>query len=118
MIERKRGRIVAISSVSAKMSMPLGTVYSTTKTAVQRFMECLHEELYCYGHQNYVHLSTVFPGFIATRKELTNLLDDAPEFHRRLTVKKVANAVVKGMLRNQRDITVPAYLDSMARTLE
>lgn len=109
MIERKRGRIVAIASMSAKVSIPLGITYSTTKASVECFMNCLREELHVYGQENLVHLTTVFPGFIATRKELTDYLDKQKnlEFYRRLTPEEMADATVKGMLQNKNDIALP-----------
>lgn len=117
MIERKRGQIVAIASITAKMSLPLGITYSTTKAAVKNFMECLQEELYCYGHENFVKLTTVFPGFIATRKELTDVLDKTFELTVRLSPPEVADQIVKGMLANKRDITLPKRMSLIAAVL-
>lgn len=119
MIERKRGRIVAIASMSSKMSIPLGLTYSTTKAAVDVFMKCLSEELHVYDQENLVHLTTVFPGFIATRKELTDMLDRVKnlEYHRRLTPKEVADATVRGMLNNQTEVALPASFKYSAKMI-
>lgn len=110
MIERKRGRIVAIASLAAKLSIPIGITYSTTKAAVKSFMDVLYEELHCYGHEKYVRLLTVLPGFIATRKELTDMLDKSFEFVPRLTVEEVADETVVAMLKNKREIILPRIM--------
>lgn len=117
MVERKRGKIVAIASMSAKLPMPLGVIYSTTKAAIKSLMNNLYEELHCYGDAKYIKLTTVFPGFIATRKELTDFLDKTVELAPRLSPEEVADETVKGMLSNKRDITLPKFLNYLALLL-
>jgi all-trans-retinol dehydrogenase (NAD+) len=114
MIERKRGRIVAISSLAAKLSLPMSTIYSTTKASVKAFMHSLYEELCCFEQESIVRLTTVFPGFIATRKELTDMLNKLPKLMMTLTPEYVADEIVKGMLNNQTDITIPKSYGIMA----
>jgi short-subunit dehydrogenase len=114
MIERKRGRIVAIASLSAKISLPMSIIYSTTKASVKAFMHSLYEELCCYEQESMVRLTTVFPGFIATRKELTDMLNKSPKLMMNLTPEYVADEIVNGMLNNRTDITLPKLYGIMA----
>lgn len=118
MIERKRGRIVAIASLASKISIPLSITYSTTKSAIKAFMESLQEEMYCYRLEKCIKLTTVFPGFIATRKELTDFLDMTSELTARLTPEEVADKIVAGVLDNKRDITIPPAMSYMARLIK
>jgi short-subunit dehydrogenase len=114
MIERKRGKIVAIASLSAKLSLPMSTIYSTTKAAVKAFMDSLYEELCCYNQETMIRLTTVFPGFIATRKELTDMLKKSPSLMSNLTPEEVADEVVNGMLNYKKDITIPRIFNIFA----
>lgn len=108
MIEKKRGHIVAISSLGGKVSFPLACVYCATKFGVKGFMGALYDELCVDDSDEFVKVTTVFPSFISTRKELTDILDKTKEFAPRMSPQYVANEIVKGMLLNRRDVTVPA----------
>lgn len=107
MIENKRGHIIAIASLGAKVSFPLACAYCATKFGVKGFMNALFDELCVTNDDKYVKTSTVYPGFISTRKELSDILDQTKEFSPRMTPKYVANAIVEGMLANKHDITIP-----------
>jgi all-trans-retinol dehydrogenase (NAD+) len=69
MIERKKGHIVTISSLSALYPVPWYVVYSTTKAANCAFMRALHEQLRFDKHESYIKLTSVCPNIINT--ELT-----------------------------------------------
>lgn len=75
MIQRKRGHIVAISSLAGHLAFPRGVVYNATKFGVRGFMESLYMELCMENHEKLIHLTTVFPSFIQTRQEISNMLD-------------------------------------------
>ena len=62
MVERRRGRILQISSVGAYQPSPLYAVYSATKAYVLSFSEALDYELRGTG----VTVTTVCPGLTAT----------------------------------------------------
>ncbi|RPI82001.1 MAG: SDR family oxidoreductase [Nitrosopumilales archaeon] len=49
MVEKKYGRIIAISSVFAEMNVPKNTIYSASKAFVDRFMSAANRENIKYG---------------------------------------------------------------------
>lgn len=63
MLEKKRGVIVNISSLSALMSSPLLTVYAASKSYVDKFTADLATE---YSKSGIV-FQCVFPGYVATK---------------------------------------------------
>ncbi|XP_006896815.1 PREDICTED: estradiol 17-beta-dehydrogenase 12 [Elephantulus edwardii] len=63
MVERSKGVIVNISSASGMYPVPLLTIYSATKTFVDFFSQCLHEE---YRHKG-IFVQSVLPYFVATK---------------------------------------------------
>jgi len=65
MVERRRGHVVIIGSISGRSAFVGGTCYCATKHAVVGFAECLMLEVRDAG----VKVSTVNPGSVAT--ELT-----------------------------------------------
>lgn len=62
MIERKRGVIVNIGSISGAFSTPLATIYGATKAFVDKFSRDLSAEVKHSG----VTVQTVHPGFVVT----------------------------------------------------
>jgi short-subunit dehydrogenase len=66
MIERGTGRIVNISSIGGKVSIPHLLPYSCAKFAVVGFSEGLHAELKRFG----LHVLTVVPGLMRTGSHL------------------------------------------------
>lgn len=107
MIERKRGHIVAISSIFGKFTFPMTGVYSASKFGVRGFMSALFDELCAFDIEDSIKLTTVFPAFINTQKELADLLTHTKELAPRLTPEYVADEVVKGILFDKKDVTVP-----------
>jgi all-trans-retinol dehydrogenase (NAD+) len=106
MIERKRGRIVAIASLSAKVSPVYATTYTSTKYGIHGLMESLYDDLCVYDLDEFIKLTTIFPNFINTRKELGDVLD-ALEFPvPRLTPQYTADVIVKGTIENKRNIVI------------
>ncbi|XP_004708369.1 very-long-chain 3-oxoacyl-CoA reductase [Echinops telfairi] len=63
MVERSKGVILNISSASGMNPVPLLTVYSATKTFVDFFSQCLHEEYKRKG----IFVQSVLPYFVATK---------------------------------------------------
>ncbi|KAM5129897.1 dehydrogenase/reductase SDR family member 7 [Mantella aurantiaca] len=59
MIERKKGKIVTISSVTGFMGVPLSTGYAASKHAIQGFFNSLRIELGCYPG---ITVSNICPG--------------------------------------------------------
>jgi len=63
MIEQKSGRIISLSSGSAKYPMPGSTVYSAVKAGIAGFSRCLALELAPYG----ILANCITPGSIKTK---------------------------------------------------
>uniref|UniRef100_A0A2R9C421 Very-long-chain 3-oxoacyl-CoA reductase n=1 Tax=Pan paniscus TaxID=9597 RepID=A0A2R9C421_PANPA len=62
-INISKGAILNISSGSGMLPVPLLTIYSATKTFVDFFSQCLHEEYRSKG----VFVQSVLPYFVATK---------------------------------------------------
>lgn len=63
MVERSKGVILNISSLSGMNPVPLLTIYSATKAFVDFFSRGLHEEYKSKG----IFVQSVLPGFVATK---------------------------------------------------
>jgi all-trans-retinol dehydrogenase (NAD+) len=107
MIERKRGHIVGISSLGGKITLPFAIAYISTKFGVKGFMGSLYDELCSTDTDQYVKLTTVYPSTINTCKDLSDILDQTKELGPRMSPLYVANEVVKGILVEKSDITLP-----------
>lgn len=62
MIERKRGKIVVISSMAAFIRFPNSAAYCISKAGILAFVESISQDVAKYG----VNLSVVCPGYINT----------------------------------------------------
>lgn len=62
MVERKRGRFAGIASIAGLRGLPTAAAYSSSKAAMQAFLEASRVELAPYG----VGVTIVNPGFIVT----------------------------------------------------
>ena len=62
MIERKRGKIVNVASMAAKLGAPLLAHYSASKFAVLGLTQAMAKELAKYG----INVNAVCPGFVKT----------------------------------------------------
>lgn len=107
MIQRKRGHIVAVSSMAAKLTLPMKAVYCASKFGVDGFMCSLFDELCIDNHEKYIKLTTAFPFFINTQKELSEMLDTIGDFLPRLTPEFTAKKIVEGMLENRQSLVIP-----------
>ncbi|CRL06391.1 CLUMA_CG019031, isoform A [Clunio marinus] len=106
MIERKRGHVVSVSSLSAKVTMPNNLTYVTTKFGNDGFMKALFDDLCLNNHDDYINLTTVYPSFTATQKNLTSLLESITDIIA-YDPDYVGDLIVKGMLANRREFIVP-----------
>jgi short-subunit dehydrogenase len=67
MIERKAGRIINVSSVGGRLTLPYFGVYNSTKYAVESLSDALRYELRPFG----IDVSLIEPGVIRTNFEAT-----------------------------------------------
>jgi short-subunit dehydrogenase len=91
MIERKRGVIVNLSSMSGKSPTPYNSVYTATKHALCGFSMTLGIELRGTG----VHVGTVCPSFVADAGMWADHGVKAPKLMREVRPERVSKAVLK-----------------------
>ena len=106
MIERQKGRILTICSLASLFTAPTLTVYCATKMGLKGFMQCLSDELYLNNYQKFIKLTSIYPDFINTRREVSETLDQMKHFLPRLTPEKVADVAVRGMLKKKQNVIV------------
>ncbi|XP_052890777.1 uncharacterized oxidoreductase YoxD-like [Anopheles moucheti] len=110
MIRRRKGHIVAISSIAGYVAPGWAKTYATTKFAIRGFMDALEDDLYLRGQAKHVRTTTVFPFAFNTRKQAVSLLK-ASSGLTRLPIYDPAmlgESVVKAIKTNQRKVVVPA----------
>lgn len=111
MVERRRGHIVAISSVLAFIPFGRTISYCVTKVAVRGLMAALEDAFHMDGLSKDLHTTCVYPTGIRTRKDFVDLVENLNlviPFH---TPDYVANAIVEGVLANKSEI-IPGPLGS------
>ncbi|MGH2684688.1 MAG: SDR family NAD(P)-dependent oxidoreductase [Actinomycetota bacterium] len=113
MIDRRRGHVVNISSLSGKFPPPYHTVYSATKSGLIGFTLSLRSELRETG----VSASVICPGFVlgagvfAEQRTSQNLPKRSGAY---TTPKQVAREVVRAVERDVPDIIVAKPLARLA----
>jgi short-subunit dehydrogenase len=75
MIERKRGHVVSVSSLSAKFSIPTAVAYTTTKFGNDGFMKALYDDLCFNGQDEFIKTTTVYPAFVQTQQKLVDVVE-------------------------------------------
>ncbi|XP_055609535.1 uncharacterized oxidoreductase YoxD-like [Uranotaenia lowii] len=115
MIERKRGHIVGISSILGFAAIFRATIYAASKFGVRGLMLSVAEELAFLGLDKQINTSCVYPSFMATRKELVDIISGSygacidP-----LAPEQAANEIVDGVLLNKSEFIVGHFLDKLA----
>ncbi|XP_059159594.1 dehydrogenase/reductase SDR family member 7-like [Physella acuta] len=98
MIQRKKGHIVAISSIAGKLAIPHSRSYNGSKAAIQAYYECLRSEM----KENNINVTVVCPGpvfsnlfkFAATGKYHQMLGREMSKTEKRMTTDKCAQYIV------------------------
>jgi short-subunit dehydrogenase len=103
LIARPDAHLVNIASLAGYGGAPGGSTYGASKWGVIGFSESIELELHRLGH-THVHVTTVCPGVVSTGlfegtrpMRLTSIL----------TPDKVADAVVRGVLRDRGYVRTP-----------
>lgn len=73
-MQRRKGHIISIASMTSLHPMPGAIIYSATKCGVQGFIDALSEELRQDGFGDCIHFTSVRPYFVSTRKDLMESL--------------------------------------------
>jgi len=126
MIEQKKGHILGICSSAGKHTLPYAVPYCASKfgtTGFYRYVEkiliiiyicknfliysSLYDDLCINKYNEFIKVTTAFPGFINTRRDLEKLLDDISELIPRVEADYAAEKIVDAMLLDQQEILFP-----------
>ena len=106
MIERRSGHLVYVSSISGKVASPAASLYNATKFGLRGFSLAMHDELLETG----VGCTTIFPGFISDAGMWADAGLKAPPGAGTRSPEQVAEAVVKAVRKNPREIDVAGLM--------
>jgi NADP-dependent 3-hydroxy acid dehydrogenase YdfG len=113
MLERGRGHIVFISSISGKVAAPGTSMYSATKFGLRGFALGLREDLHGTG----VGVTTIFPGFIRDAGMFADTKVTLPRGAGTRSPEQVAAAVLRAIREDPAEITVAAIEQSLGALL-
>lgn len=101
--DRPDAHLVNMSSASGLIPLPWATTYAASKWAVLGFSDSIRRELEATGRRH-VRVTAVCPSYVST-----GLFEGArpPLFSRILTPERVAEATVRGVLRNRPVVLLP-----------
>jgi dehydrogenase/reductase SDR family protein 7B len=109
MIRQKSGHILATSSIAGRFGFPLRSAYSASKQALHGFFETLHIE----NSKNNIYSSVIIPGRVRTKISYRALDGQGKEqgkmdegLAKGITPEKAAKTIIKGIIRNKREILV------------
>jgi len=109
MIKQKSGHVLATSSISGRFGFPLRSAYSASKQALHGFFETLYLE----NKISNIRSSVIIPGRVRTAISI-HALDSEGKEHGKLddgqakglTPERAAEIIIKGILKNKREILV------------
>jgi short-subunit dehydrogenase len=102
MVERGRGHLVFISSMSGKAASPGSALYSATKFGLRGFSHGMREDLVGTG----VGSTVVLPGFVSDAGLFAETGVELPRGTGTRSPEQVAAAVIKGIERDRTEIEV------------
>lgn len=107
MVERGRGHLVFVSSLSGKAAAPESSLYGAAKFGLRGFALCLRDDLRANG----VGVSVVLPGFISDTGLRGSAEVKLPPGAGMRTPAQVARGVVRAIERNRAEVEIaPAAL--------
>ncbi|KAM3826554.1 dehydrogenase/reductase SDR family member 7B isoform 2-T2 [Vipera latastei] len=118
MMERRKGHIVAISSVQGKISIPFRSAYAASKHATQAFFDCLRAEVARFN----IEVTVVCPGYIQTNLSLNAVTSDGSQYgvmDKTTSEGKAAADVARLVLdavgeKRKEVLVVPGFLPALA----
>jgi short-subunit dehydrogenase len=102
MLERGRGHVVLVSSLSGKVGSPRSGIYSATKFGLRGFAAGLREDVEPRG----IGVTVVFPGFVSEAGFFAESGVRLPPWVGTRTPEQVAAAVVRGIERERAEVDV------------
>ncbi|KAH0631965.1 hypothetical protein JD844_019916 [Phrynosoma platyrhinos] len=116
MIKRRKGHIVAISSVQGKFGIPFRSAYAASKHATQAFFDCLRAEVEQYN----VDVTVVSPGYIQTNLSLNAITADGSQYgvmdkttSRGKAAAEVARVVLNAVGEKRKEVLVAGFVPSL-----
>jgi len=112
MLSKKSGHIVTISSFAGKLGSPYQSVYSATKAGLNKWILGMKREFKGSG----VSFSTISPNYVSNTGMYADVLQKTsenlrtPKIAGEVTPQKVANAVVRSILKDKTDKIVGSPL--------
>ena len=113
MLERGRGHLVYISSISGKVATTHAALYNATKFGLRGFSFAIHEDLRGTG----VGATTVFPGVVADAGMWADGGLDLPPGVKASKPSEVADAVIAGVEKDKPEITVANPIERLGGVL-
>ena len=102
MLERGRGHVVLVSSLSGKVASPRSGIYSATKFGLRGFAAGLREDVEPRG----IGVTVVFPGFVSEAGLFADSGVKLPPWVRTRTPDQVAAGVLRGIERERAEVDV------------
>jgi len=113
MLERGRGHLVYISSISGKVATPYSSLYNATKFGLRGFSFGMHEDLRGTG----VGATAVFPGAVADAGMWADGGLDLPPGVKPSKPEEVAEAVITGIDKDKPEINVANPIERLGGVL-
>lgn len=108
-IIENKGTIVGISSIAGKIGLPLRTGYSSSKFAMEGFLECLRTEML----KEDVFVTTICPGFTKSEIRKNSLVSDGSiqeesprNENKMMSSEKVAEIIYTTVLKRKKNNVV------------
>jgi uncharacterized protein len=102
MVQRRRGHLVFVSSLSGVVASPASSLYSATKFGLRGFALSLREDL----RSDRVGVSVVLPGFISDAGMFADAEMTLPPGVGTRTPEQVARAIIRAIERNRAEVAV------------
>jgi short-subunit dehydrogenase len=102
MLERGRGHVVLVSSLSGKVASPRSGIYSATKFGLRGFAAALRED----AEQSGIGVTVIFPGFVSDAGFFAESGVRLPRWVGTRTPDQVAAAVVRGVEQERAELDV------------
>lgn len=116
MKQQGSGTIINVSSVAGHIPLPFHAVYSASKFALNAIGKAARVELINSG----IHVMTVCPGYVRTNFSANALRGKEtktvrPSTTRGISAQRVARAVLRGYLKQKREVVVPWTMHPMVK---
>ena len=102
MLERGRGHVIIVSSLSGKVASPRSGIYSATKFGLRGFAAGLREDV----EESGIGVTVVFPSFVSDAGLFADSGVKLPRWVGTRTPEQVAGAVVRGIEEERAELDV------------